>query len=140
MNQAEKMDYSDWLGAAASSLCVVHCMLTPLFFVAKPVFSMAMHPHAHGHGLWGYLDYVFLVLSLLAVWYSSEHTTHATLRWVLWASWVAFAIGLFFEPFDLPYGQWLMYMGSISLIIAHVKNYHHCHRAGLECRTNTKSE
>lgn len=133
MNHTDNTDYSDWMGAVVSILCVVHCAVSPLFFVAKPVFaSMMVSPHGHPHGLWASLDYIFLVLSLMAVWYSSEHTTHATLRWVLWASWVVFAIGLFFEPLEFPFGPWLMYAGSISLVIAHLQNYRHCQHCKIE--------
>ncbi len=132
MNQTEKMDYSDWLGAAASGLCAVHCTLTPLFFAAKPALAGTVGEHAHGDGLWGALDYIFLILSLLAVWYSARHTTHTALRWILWAAWAVFAVGLLSEPLELSFGKWFMYAGSISLVIAHLKNYRHCQQCKIE--------
>lgn len=132
MNRIKKMNYSDWLGTAASGLCVIHCTLTPLFFAAKPVLAGMVGKHAHGPGLWASLDYIFLVLSFLAVWYSARHTTHTTLKWVLWAAWGAFAFGLLSELLELSFGQWFMYVGSISLVIAHVKNYHHCQQCKIE--------
>ena len=132
MNQTEKLDYSDWLGAAASGLCAIHCTLTPIFFAAKPVLDSTVGEHAHGHGWWGALDYIFLVLSLLAVWYSARHTTHTTLKWGLWAAWGLFAFGLLSEPFGVPFGHWFMYVGSISLVIAHIKNYRHCQQCKVE--------
>lgn len=132
MIRMNKIEYSDWLGAAASGLCAVHCTLTPLFFAAKPALAGTVGEHAHGHGLWVILDYVFLVLSLLAVWYSARHTTHATLKWVLWAAWGVFAFGLLAEPLELAYGKWFMYAGSIVLVIAHLKNYRHCQKCKIE--------
>ena len=135
MNQTEKTDYSDWLGAAASGLCAVHCALTPVLFAAKPILTSAAVGHTHGHGLWASLDYLFLILSLLAVWYSARHTTHPTIKWVLWAAWVLFAVGLLFEPFDLSFAHWLMYAGSISLVIAHIKNYQY----GQHCKVETSN-
>jgi hypothetical protein len=132
MNPTNKMNYSDWLGAAASGLCAVHCTLTPLFFAAKPIIAGTVDAHNHGHGLWGALDYVFLVLSLLAVWYSARHTTHTTLKWVLWAAWAVFAFGLLAELLELAYGKWFMYAGSIILVIAHIKNYRHCQQCKIE--------
>lgn len=128
MSQIKKLDYSDWLGAAASGLCAIHCTLTPLFFAAKPVWeSTAVE---YGHGVWGMLDYVFLILSFLAVRYSALHTTHITLKWVLWLAWGVFALGLLSESF--AFGKWLMYAGSITLVIAHIKNYRHCQQCKVD--------
>lgn len=132
MNQTKKLDYSDWLGAATSGLCAIHCTLTPLFFAAKPVLESTVGED--GLGVWGMLDYVFLILSLLAVWYSTRHTTHAHLKWILWLAWAVFAIGLLAEPLELSFGKWLMYAGSITLVIAHIKNYRHCQQCKLEVK------
>lgn len=120
------MEYSDGVGVVASALCTIHCVLTPLLFMAKPMLTDTVHQHTHGHGIWALLDYIFLIISLLAVWYSSEHTENPTLKWVLWVAWVVFAIGLLLEPLGLSFGKWLMYIGSISLIIAHLKNHYYC--------------
>ncbi len=134
MDQIKRLAYSDWLGVAASGLCAVHCALTPLFFAAKPALAgvVGEHAHAHGHGFWGLLDYIFLVLSFLAVWYSARHTIQPALKWVLWAAWWGFAIGLLLEPYELASGKWLMYAGSFTLVIAHIKNYQHCRNCKVE--------
>lgn len=108
MELTRPSSYSNLLGAAASGLCAVHCAVTPLIFAAKPVLHTAVGEHAHGSPLWAAFDYIFLVLSLVAVWYST------------------FAIGLLSEPFHLPYGSWLMYGGSIVLVVAHLKNFQYC--------------
>ena len=130
--------YSDILGTAASGLCAIHCALTPLFFAAKPLLESTTGEHTDGHGLWGMLDYVFLILSLLAVWYSARHTTHTNLKWILWVAWGVFALGLLSEPFELTFGIWLMYAGSFTLVIAHIKNYRHCQQCKLDM-PNTKN-
>jgi len=119
-------NYSNLLGAAASGLCAIHCAITPVLFAAKPVLETAMGEHAHGNPIWAAFDYIFLVLSFVAVWYSTRHTDHRTLKIVLWAAWVVFALGLLSEPFHWPYGSWLMYAGSITLVVAHLKNFQHC--------------
>ncbi len=132
MNQTKKIEYSDWLGAAASGLCAIHCTLTPLFFAAKPVLESTIGGHAVNQSLWASLDFVFLALSLLAVWYSARHTVHTTLKWVLWVAWAVFAIGLLAEPLELSFGPWFMYAGSIALVIAHIQNYRHCKQCKIE--------
>ncbi|MEL6277075.1 MAG: MerC domain-containing protein, partial [Bacteroidota bacterium] len=81
-----KIGRSDLLGVTASGLCAIHCTLTPLLFAAKPVMDTAVGEHAHGSAFWAILDYAFLALSLVAVWYSARHTSHSTIKWVLWGA------------------------------------------------------
>lgn len=126
MDQTKKLNYSDWLGAAASGLCVIHCTLTPLLFAARPMLESTLDVHAHGSGFWALLDYLFLILSLAAVWYSARHTGHTGIKWILWGAWGIFAIGLLSEPFHFSYGKWFMYAGSITLVVAHLYNHRYC--------------
>ena len=121
-----KQKQSDLLGAFASGLCAIHCTLTPIFFLAKPMLDNSIEIHAHGNSFWTALDYVFLVLSLVAVWFSSKHTSHKAIKWVLWIAWIVFSIGLLSERIHFENGIWLMYAGSITLVIAHIINYRHC--------------
>ena len=114
------------MGVAASGLCAIHCTLTPIFFAARPVLEGTMGSHTHGVSFWGALDYVFLVLSLVAVWYSARHSGHPTIKKVLWIAWLVFAVGLLSEPLDIAYGKWLMYAGSLVLVVAHLQNYRYC--------------
>ncbi len=116
----------DLLGVSASGLCVIHCTLTPLLFTAKPMLESTMGEHAHEGGFLAFFDYTFLVLSLVAVWFSARHTSHPNIKWILWIAWVVFAIGLLSEPLDLAFGKWLMYAGSITLVITHLQNYRYC--------------
>lgn len=135
MNQMEKLGYSDLLGVAASGLCAIHCALTPVVFIARPLFDSTLGQHYHGTGFWALLDYLFLVLSLAAVWYSAKHTVHARIKTVLWVAWVVFAIGLLSEVFHFVYGKWLMYIGSITLVIAHIYNHHYCKKSRMDITT-----
>lgn len=128
MSEVKRIDISDMFGAAVSGLCAIHCTLTPLFFAAKPLLDSSMEGHAHGGSFWSALDYVFLVLSVIAVWYSSRHTTHAKIKWILWISWLFFATGLVLEQFDFGPAKWLMYIGSFALIITHLQNYRYCQK------------
>ncbi|MEM7484923.1 MAG: MerC domain-containing protein [Bacteroidota bacterium] len=126
VGKIEKLSYADLLGVASSGLCAIHCAATPLFFAARPVLESTMHQHHHGAGFWALLDYLFLVLSLVAVWYSSRHTVHKGIKKVLWGAWVVFAIGLLSESFHFEYGKWFMYIGSIILVVAHFYNHCYC--------------
>ena len=123
-----KLGRSDILGVTASGLCAIHCTITPILFAAKPVMEGTLGEHAHGSTFWALFDYVFLILSLVAVWYSARHTSLTSIKWVLWAAWLVFAFGLLSEPLEIPYGKWFMYAGSITLVIAHLQNYRYCQK------------
>ncbi len=129
MSQMKKINYSDLLGVAASGLCAIHCALTPLFFATRPVLESTLGHHHHGAGFWALLDYLFLVLSLVAVWYSARHTSHTGIKKVLWGAWIIFAIGLLSEPFHFHHGIWFMYAGSITLVVAHLYNHRYCKKS-----------
>ena len=125
---ARNLNRSDLLGAIVSGVCAIHCTVTPLFFAAKPVLEQVVSTEAHASPWWAALDYIFLALSLAAVWYSARHTSHRVLKWVFWLAWIGFAAGLFSEHWDLAYGKWLMYAGSATLIVAHIQNIRYCKR------------
>lgn len=127
MATSAKLNNSDFIGATVSFLCAVHCTLTPLIFAVKPVMESTMHhEHAHGHGFWAAFDYIFLVLSLLAVWFSARRAARPFLKWALWIAWLVFAAGLLTESLELSFSKWMMYAGSIALIIFHLQNHREC--------------
>lgn len=136
MTLIKNLNWSDFLGIIASGLCAIHCAITPVFFLAKPLLEHSKASHSHDNVFWASLDYVFLVLSLIAVWYSSKHTSHKKIKWILWLAWLVFSIGLVSEIVEFHYGIWLMYAGSIALIIAHVKNYQYCKKCKAENKTS----
>lgn len=59
---------SDILGASASTLCLIHCLATPLLFVAQAEAVHHEHDHAHHHAAgpswWGMIDIALLFVSL----------------------------------------------------------------------------
>ncbi len=115
---------ADYSGAAISFLCVIHCALTPLIFLAKPLITSAANDHQSR--FWGMLNYVFLILSFIAVWYSTKHTLHPGYRRLLWIFWSLFASSIILELVHMETGEWLMYGSSIALATTHLMNYRHC--------------
>lgn len=125
MNHITKLTFSDLLGITASGLCTVHCLVAPLFFASKPLFDHH-GGHAHGTGWWASLDFIFLLLSMLAVYYSSKHTGHQSIKRWLWIAWFVFASGLLMEKFHIHVATWFLYSGSIALVLIHLLNYRYC--------------
>lgn len=124
--------YSNSLGVVASALCMVHCAVTPFLFALHPVMEnwAATHDHAHAHShgslFWESFDYLFLVLSLVAVWFSVRHSHNKALKGILWMAWGVLTFGLLIELQGIAWGQYIMYVGSAALIIAHIQNYRIC--------------
>ena len=130
MINVKKINRSDVLGITASGLCAIHCALTPLIFAVKPVLQNTVSGHGHSHGHWWSLfDVLFLILSLVAVYFSSKHTKNKTIKWVLWVAWAIFSLGLLSEFIEFPNGIWLMYIGSFALIITHFINHRFHHKS-----------
>ena len=117
---------ADLIGMLAATLCMIHCLVTPLFFVAKPfLLPIEESKVAHPSGWWELLDYVFLTIGLLAVVFTTRASSPRWLVLGLWASWFCLAVGIHLE--DQILGKFLLYGGSVILILHHVLHYKFCH-------------
>lgn len=120
------INHSDILGAFASGLCLIHCAITPVLFSIRPIIEGAALDFNHRGCCWAAMDYIFLLISLGAVWYSARYTSNNNIKRVLWIAWSAFTVGLLSEQWEISYSKWLMYAGSLGLIITHFHNYRYC--------------
>lgn len=129
---------SDLIGISASFLCTIHCVITPIFFMAKPLMYASHHAghahhHHHGHShdhAWASLDYLFLIIAFIAVWMSAQHTHNPKIKIGLWVSWVILTTGILIEMSGNVVGSYIMYFGSFSLISMHLLNRKYCRIAG----------
>ncbi|HMP31042.1 MAG TPA: MerC domain-containing protein [Saprospiraceae bacterium] len=127
------VEKSDIIGISASFLCTIHCVITPIFFMAKPLMyaSHAHHGHAHGHShghdhAWAALDYVFLIIAFVAVWLSTNHTHNNKIKIGLWVGWALLTAGILIEMSGKAIGSYIMYVGSFSLISLYLLNRKYC--------------
>ena len=134
MLNIKKSHRSDVLGITSSGLCMIHCALTPIILTAKPVIDSAINSSEQQSSLWGMFDILFLILSFIAVYYSSRHTNNKTIKSLLWLFWIVFAIGLSAEFFEISYGLWIMYIGSFALIFTHIQNLRQCQKCNVEAK------
>jgi len=67
---------------------------------------------------WGKLDYIFLVVSFLAVYHSAGHTRYKEIKLSLWIFWSVLAIAIIFETTI----HWAAYIASAGLIVTHFVN------------------
>ena len=121
---------SDTVGAAASFLCMIHCLATPFLFVAQACSSACC---SDAPTWWRAVDFVFLAVSGFAVYRSMQTSSK---RWVwrsLWAAWVVLTCSVLSEAFAYAlFLPALKYASASGLIGLHVYNMKFC-----QCRNPT---
>lgn len=122
---------SDLIGAFASGLCLVHCLATPLLFIAQAgmVEVGEVHPQ-----WWGLLDMVFLGISFIAIWWSAKTTSKKWIRNALWLSWAALSIVILNEKMSLfPLLEQAIYVPATALVFLHLYNRKYCNCTKGQC-------
>ena len=77
---------SDIVGAAASGLCMIHCMATPLLFIAQSCSVSGCCETSPQW--WSSIDYLFIGVTAFAVQQSGLNTTKPIIKYALYATWV----------------------------------------------------
>ncbi|MEM1321416.1 MAG: MerC domain-containing protein [Bacteroidota bacterium] len=124
---------SDMFGAFASGLCLIHCLATPFLFVVQACSTSCC---AAGPTWWSMIDYLFLGVSILAIYYSAKSTSLDWMPMALYASWVLLAILVFNESLQLlPLNHALIYLPALSLVGLHLYNRRYCQCEADRCCT-----
>ncbi len=119
--------HPDNIGATISTLCVIHCFATPFLFITQSY--MIVVP-----GWWQALNYVFLALSLFAVYKTSQNSSNQivkTLLFVFWGILASLLISEEFELFHLP--EFITYLTGLTLAGLHIYNKKYCQCVDDEC-------
>ena len=111
---------ADYFGIAGSVLCIVHCLLVP----ALALGSSFAHDHHSNAGLLS-LDYLFILINGIAVYYATRDHKSLPLKILLWGALLLFAISLIFENRNGIFTL-LGYIGSGLLIVGHLLNIYMC--------------
>jgi hypothetical protein len=122
---------SDLFGAIASSLCLIHCIITPFIFVAQ---TCSITCCASAPGWWRSIDIFFLIISFFAIHSSINLTTKKWLKVSFWINW----LGLFsliinenLSIIKLPHEA--IYIPSLALIVLHFYNKRYCNSCSNIC-------
>lgn len=115
-NSHIKYSKADIVGIIASSICIIHCVLTPLIAI---IFSELIKEK------YELLNYFFLFISLVSVVLSVKSTKHPFIKSLLIYFWIQLSVGLFFEDKNIVFSI-LMYFSAIGLIGTHVLNIKGC--------------
>ena len=115
---------ADFVGAAASALCLVHCIATPFLFIAMTCTDTCCESSPVW---WQWLDYFFLIISFFAVYRAAKTTTKPWMKYTMWISWVLLFLTILNEKL-----QWIslfesaFYFPAMALVALHLYNLKYC--------------
>ncbi|UFH53904.1 MerC domain-containing protein [Spirosoma sp. KNUC1025] len=107
---------ADYIGITGSILCIIHCLITPVLLMTSAVFQDEQLRI-------GYLslDYVFIGVNIIAVYFATRHYAPAIIKKSLWGFLGLFTIALLLEDVA-PAFEYLAYLASAGLVITHLIN------------------
>lgn len=124
---------ADNIGMASSSLCLVHCMITPFVFIAQ---ACTLSCCAESPSWWKAIDFLFLAISFIAVFFAAKSTSK---QWVKIAFYILFVLLSFFilneHIGNLQLTRLLLYIPAFLLFALHLYNKKYCNCSGNNCST-----
>ena len=107
---------ADYLGITGSVLCIIHCLITPILLVTSNILQ-------HDALRIGYLslDYVFIGVNIVAVYFATRHYAASAVRVALWSFLTVFSIAIILEDVN-PFFEYLGYAASFGLVTTHLIN------------------
>lgn len=121
----------DAVGAFASLLCIIHCIATPVIFVAH---ACSIHESDVTPLWWSGIDILFLGIAFFAIKHAVKHQTKKRINLALWINWSLLALAVLndkFVFFELPH--YITYILAISLAILHLYNLKYCNCKSDQC-------
>ncbi|RYC71761.1 MerC domain-containing protein [Spirosoma sordidisoli] len=107
---------ADYIGITGSVLCIIHCLVTPVLLMTTAVFQDEQLRV-------GYLslDYVFIGVNIMAVFFATRHHVQPTTKRALWGFLLLFATGIMLEDVN-EFFEYVGYAASAGLVISHLIN------------------
>ena len=121
----------DSIGIVACTLCAIHCIATPFLFVAKACSAVCC---ADAPLWWKAIDYIFLVISFIAILFITKNMSVIWLRKSFWVSWLVLLVTIInhsLEIFSIP--EYFIYFPAGTIIALHFYNMQFCKCAGDSC-------
>jgi hypothetical protein len=127
---------SDIIGATASAMCFIHCLVTPFLFVAYSNTEIIEDTHPWW---WGILDIVFLVISFFAVYWSTYNTSKQFLKYTFWTLWMLLALIIINEKWEIAHiAEVFIYLTTLGLVFLHFYNRRYCQCEDDKCCVDAK--
>lgn len=125
---------ADRIGIISSSLCLVHCIALPLLISLQPALISFLHDDMH------FVEYIFLLLSVVAVFFAtrSTHMSDST-RKLFYVVLGVFTLSILLgERFH--WLHYIGYLGSFALIVLHIINIRQCQRCEIHTVATAEAE
>ena len=121
-NQGSKV--YDLTGAVASTLCLIHCLSTPLIILGVlglTSMESSLTP------IWKTLDWFFLAITLIAVYRAASISKSRLIPYFFWMSWFVLLFIVVNEKVAfIELAEWLIIIPSVSLVALHLYNLKYC--------------
>ena len=127
---------SDIIGASASAMCFIHCLVTPFLFVAysNTVIIENTYPW-----WWGILYIVFLLISLFAVYWSTYNTSKQFIKYTFWTLWILLALIIINEKWEIVHvAEVFIHLTTLGLVFLHFYNRRYCQCENDKCCVDAK--
>ena len=122
---------SDYIGASTSGLCMLHCFATPLIFLSQ---SAAINISLDITFLWYSLNYMFLLISFIAIYYSVKNSSNFLVKVLLYLFWLLLSALIINEALSIfPVPELYTYISAFSLSSLHIYNLKDCRCDDDEC-------
>lgn len=115
---------SDYVGASASVLCMLHCMVSPILFMSQ---TQTLNISSEIPFLWQSINYIFLFISMIAVYFSIKNSTKLFVKILLAISWLSLSFLIInegLEGFHFP--EIFTYISASLLSVFHIYNLKYC--------------
>ena len=124
------LNNSDTIGIFTSLICSIHCFATPILFVAQSgIVSADIQPI-----WWESINYFFIFLSFIAVYYSVRNTSNKIMKPIFWTCWLFFVVIILNEMIGIvEISELFSYISAFSLAFTHVYNLKFCQCEDEEC-------
>ena len=131
INSGFKKIKIDGLGAFVSALCMLHCLATPIFFIASACTASCCNL---APAWWQALDYAFLFISVFAVFQATRTSTNPWIANGLWTSWFCLSFFILNAKFDwISVHANTKFIPAFFLIGLHLYNMKYCQCEDNEC-------
>lgn len=121
----QKKERSDIMGIVSSGLCILHCLAFPMFLAATGNSTSWLDHSFHG------LDYLFVILALVAIYFSTRNLNRLWLQAAMWASGSLFAVMVLFHTYSAAF-RVVGLVASLLLVMLHLINVF-CYRRNKAC-------
>ena len=115
---------SDFFGILTCSMCLVHCISTPLILIS---FSSLNTKLSMFYSWWSNLDYIFLIISFFMVYISVQTSRIKRMKLFFWLSWFFLFLVIINEKTELfEFSENLAYLATTGLFLLHLFNLKYC--------------